>query len=157
MLVFVGYRTIIAQYVAKWGIAQMGLCETKYQGGVPHHFGGAANLPGKVSRDMGYRSDSITISRDMGPLSPKASFPDFWQATKEYLNQRGTKIRVFLVLFCALFLPPFSPHFPPSFPFKPCSLFHNFSPLNLPLFPPFLTPGKLRFSELFAIGPVRFR
>ena len=31
--VFVGYRTIIARYVAKWGIAQMCLCEIKYQGG----------------------------------------------------------------------------------------------------------------------------
>ena len=38
VLVFVGYRTIIAQYVAKWGIAQMCLCETKCQGGVSHHF-----------------------------------------------------------------------------------------------------------------------
>ena len=28
-----GYRTIIARYVAEWGIAQMCLCETKYQGG----------------------------------------------------------------------------------------------------------------------------
>ena len=36
---FVGYRTIIARYVATWGIAQMCLCETKYQGGgVSHHF-----------------------------------------------------------------------------------------------------------------------
>ena len=40
VLVFVGYRTIIARYVAKWGIARMCLCETKYQGGVSHHFGG---------------------------------------------------------------------------------------------------------------------
>ena len=39
VLVFVGYRTIIARYVAKWGIAQMCLCETKYQRGVSHHFG----------------------------------------------------------------------------------------------------------------------
>ena len=38
-------------------------------GGVSHHFGGAANLPVKVSRDTGYRSDSIAVSRDMGPLS----------------------------------------------------------------------------------------
>ena len=30
----------IARYVAKWGIAQMCLCETKYQGGVSHHLGG---------------------------------------------------------------------------------------------------------------------
>ena len=36
----VGYRTVIARCVAKWGIAQMCLCETKYQGGVSHHFGG---------------------------------------------------------------------------------------------------------------------
>ena len=41
VLVFLGYRTIIARYVAKWGIAQMCLCETKHQGGgVSHHFGG---------------------------------------------------------------------------------------------------------------------
>ena len=40
VLAFVGYRTIIARYVAKWGIAQMCLCEIKYQGGVSHHFGG---------------------------------------------------------------------------------------------------------------------
>ena len=41
VLAFVGYRTTIARYVAKRGIAQMCLCETKYQGGVvSHHFGG---------------------------------------------------------------------------------------------------------------------
>ena len=40
MLVFVGYHTIIARYVANWGIAQMCLCETKKQGGVLHDFGG---------------------------------------------------------------------------------------------------------------------
>ena len=36
---------------------------------LPKTFWGSANLPEKVSRDMGYRSDSIAISRDMGPLS----------------------------------------------------------------------------------------
>ena len=40
VLVFVGYRTIIARYVAKWGIAEMCLSETRNQGGVSHHFGG---------------------------------------------------------------------------------------------------------------------
>ena len=69
VLVFTGYRTIIARYVAKWGIAQMCLCETKYQGGVSHHFGGVLTSPKEVSRDMGYRSDSIAVLRDMGPLS----------------------------------------------------------------------------------------
>ena len=39
VLVFVGYRTFIARYVAKRGIAQICLCKTKYQGGVSHHFG----------------------------------------------------------------------------------------------------------------------
>ena len=39
MLVFMGYRTIFLRYVAKLGIAQMCLCETKYQGGVSRHFG----------------------------------------------------------------------------------------------------------------------
>ena len=71
MLVFVGYRTTIARYVAKRGIAQMCLCETKYQGGGIAPFWGSANLPEKVSRDMGYRSDSIAVSRDMGPLRLK--------------------------------------------------------------------------------------
>ena len=32
VLVFMGYRPIVARYVAKWGIAQMRLCETKHQG-----------------------------------------------------------------------------------------------------------------------------
>ena len=65
---FCGYRTIIARYVAKWGIAQMCLCETKYQGGIAP-FWESADLPEKASRDTGYRSDSIAASRDMGPLS----------------------------------------------------------------------------------------
>ena len=66
-----GIRTIIARYVAKWGIAEMCLCESKYQGGVSHHFGGAPTSLKKYRRDMGYRSDSIAVSRDMGPLSHK--------------------------------------------------------------------------------------
>ena len=76
MLVFVGYRTIIARYVAKWGIAQLCLCETKYQRGGIAPFRGSANIPEKVSRDMGYRSDSIAISRDMGPLSSPGVYSD---------------------------------------------------------------------------------
>ena len=49
VLVLVGCHKIIARYVAKLG-------------------GGGANLPAKVSRDMEYCSDSIAISRNMGPL-----------------------------------------------------------------------------------------
>ena len=60
---------IIARCVAKWGSAQTCLCETRYQGGGIAPFWGSANLPRKVSHNMGYRSDSIVISRDMGPLS----------------------------------------------------------------------------------------
>ena len=43
---------------------------------VSHYFGELLTFPEIVSRDMGYRSDSIAISRDMGPLrllrSPRA-------------------------------------------------------------------------------------
>ena len=45
VLVFMGCRTIIARYVAKWGIAQMCLCETKSQGGGIAPLWGGANLP----------------------------------------------------------------------------------------------------------------
>ena len=84
MLVFMGYRTIIARYVAKWGIAQIRLCETKYQGGVSRHFGGSANLSSKVSRDTRYRSDSIAVSRDMGPLRVECKFVNFAVFLKIY-------------------------------------------------------------------------
>ena len=45
VLVLMRYRTIIARYVAKWGIAQLCLCKTKYPGGGIAPFGGAANIP----------------------------------------------------------------------------------------------------------------
>ena len=64
---FMGYRTIIARYVAKWGIARMCPCKIRYQWGVSHHFGGVLASLKNVSGDMGYRSDSIAVSRDMGP------------------------------------------------------------------------------------------
>ena len=73
-----------------------------------------------------------------------------WKATKEYLNQRGTKIRVFLsgpfppTLFLSFFppLPPWSPvHFLTTSP-----LFAS------PFIPPFLTPGKLRFRYPSDLG-----
>ena len=59
-----------------------------------------------------------------------------WKATKEYLNHRGTKIRVFRVCCRAPLLPPFSPHFPPHFPLQ--ALF-TLPPL-LPSSPPPLSP-----------------
>ena len=40
------------------------------RGEVSHHFGEALNLPKKVSCNMGYRSDSIAVSRDMGHWGP---------------------------------------------------------------------------------------
>ena len=44
VLVFMGYRTIIARCVAQWGITQMCLCEAKCQGGGIAPFWGSANL-----------------------------------------------------------------------------------------------------------------
>ena len=61
-----------------------------------------------------------------------------WEATKEYLNQRGTKIRVFRVCFRTPFLPPFSPHFSPLFPLQALCIL---APL-LPSSPP---PSALLF------------
>ena len=65
----------IAQYVAKWGIAQMCLCEAKYQGVVSHHFVGSANLPEKVSRNMGYRSDMGPLRTQRKPFLEELSEP----------------------------------------------------------------------------------
>ena len=59
------------------------------------------------------------------------------KATKEYLNQRGTKIRVFRALFRARFLPPFSPHFSPLFPLQALSTLPPLLPSSPPLPPPF--------------------
>ena len=71
MLVFMGYRTIIARYVAKWDIAHICLCETKYQGGVLHHFGGVLTSLKRnraLWRIAAIVSQYLTISRNMGPL-----------------------------------------------------------------------------------------
>ena len=72
MLIFVGYRTIITGYVAKWGSAQMcGGCayaKLSTKGGIPKGgippLLGSTDLPEKVSRDMGNCGDGISnISR----------------------------------------------------------------------------------------------
>ena len=69
----VGVAQIIARYVAQWGIAQMCLRDTKYEEGGGCTTWGAANLPEKIKivvSDMGYCSDSIAMSRGLGPLRP---------------------------------------------------------------------------------------
>ena len=38
-----GYRTMMVEYVGKWGITEMWVCKTKYQVGVSHHFGKLLN------------------------------------------------------------------------------------------------------------------
>ena len=67
----------------------------------------------------------------------------YWKATKEYLNHRGTKIRVLRVCFRAAFLPPFLPHLSPLFPLQALLTLPPLLPsLHLPLYPSFLTPGN---------------
>ena len=81
-----------------------------------------------------------------------------WKATKEYLNQRGTKIRVFQVCFRTPFLPPFFPSFlPPLSPSGPVH-FRTTPPLfTSPFIPPFLAPGKVRFRyPLYSLVSCRF-
>ena len=54
MVVFMGYCTITARYVVKWGVALTCLCEAKCQGGgVIAPFRGSGNLPHKVSHNIG--------------------------------------------------------------------------------------------------------
>ena len=69
VLVFIGYRTIIARYVAKWGIAQMCLCETKCPGGVSHHFGGTPTSLKTYRAIWGIAAIVSQYLFDMGPLS----------------------------------------------------------------------------------------
>ena len=140
-------------------------------------FRGSANLPEIVLSDRGYcieknatpyrslRARSApasvreSVSKKSG-LCPEVSRevplgPDLkvWKATKEYLNQRGTKIRVFRVCFRTPFLPPFSPHFSP--PLSPSGPVHSCttSPLfTSPFIPPLLAPGKVRFRYPSDLG-----
>ena len=75
VLVFVGYCTNIARYVAKWGIAQqMCLCETKYQGAVSCHVGELLNSWKSITQ-YGVSQHGITISHDMGPIRMREQHP----------------------------------------------------------------------------------
>ena len=65
-----GYRTIIARYVAKWGIAQMCLCETKYQRGVSHHFGGVLTSLKKYRAIWGIAA-IVRYGATKGPIKNK--------------------------------------------------------------------------------------
>ena len=61
--------------ISLWGIAQMCLCETKCQGGVSHHFGGVLTSLTRYCAKLGYRSNSIAISRDLRPRRwPSSSY-----------------------------------------------------------------------------------
>ena len=65
-----------------------------------------------------------------------------WKATKEYLNQKGTKIRVFRVLFRAPFLPPFFPHVSPLFPLQALLTLPPLLPSSPPPLPCFFDSRK---------------
>ena len=76
-----------------------------------------------------------------------------WKATKEYLNQRGTKIRVLRVCFRTPFFPPFFPHFSPLFPLQALCIFAPLLPSSPPPFIHlFLAPGKVRFRYPSDLG-----
>ena len=61
-----GYRTTTARYVAKFREPHTCACVKQSREGRIAPFWGAADLPDKVSGDIGCRSDSIAILRDMG-------------------------------------------------------------------------------------------
>ena len=90
--------------------------------------------------------------RSCGPSSNTPA-PTLWKATKEYLNQRGTKIRVFRVCFRAPFLPPFFPHFSLLFPLQALCILAPLLPSSPPPSSPlFLAPGKVRFGYPSDLG-----
>ena len=111
-----------------------------------------ANLILNRSRFLGRGCDEALCSEQKVGGVPTTPDPKIWKATKECLNQRGTKIRVFRVLFRAPFLPPFSPHFAPSFPLQALCILPPLLPSSPPPLPPFLTPGKLRFRYPSDLG-----
>ena len=62
VFVFVGYRkTVIARYIARWGITQMCLCETMHRGGLSHHFGELSTFAHYGLSGMVCRSASLAI------------------------------------------------------------------------------------------------
>ena len=87
-----------------------------------------------ISRDT--CSDSIANSFVLVLVGYRTILALYCKDTKEYLNQRGTKIRVFRARFRAPFLPPLFPHFALLFPLQ--ALF-SLPPL-LPSSPPPLFP-----------------
>ena len=83
-------------------------------------------------------------SKNPGTLPRNFSLRVFCKDTKEYLNQRGTKIsRVFRVCFRPPFLPPFFPHFSHLFPLQALFTLPPLLPSSPPpLSPPFFDPWK---------------
>ena len=68
VLVFYGVSHNYRAIRCKMGVSHRCVCvKLSAKGGVSHHFGGVLTSLKKY-RGMGYRSDSIAISRDMGPL-----------------------------------------------------------------------------------------
>ena len=85
MLVLMGYRTVIARYVAKWVSHRCACLKLSTKAGGIAPFWRTANFTEKASRDIRYRSDSIAASRDTGPLSST------WQRTNwEHSKDRWT-------------------------------------------------------------------
>ena len=73
-------------------MAQMWLCKISTRWGGIAPCWASANLPSKVSRDMGYRSDSIAVSRDMGPPSYIPYIPMYAHA---YLSLQNIHIYIY--------------------------------------------------------------
>ena len=56
------------RYIAQWVSHRCAYVKLSIKGGASHQLRGGASLPDKASLKMGYRNDSLAISRDMGPL-----------------------------------------------------------------------------------------
>ena len=78
MFLFCGASSQLSRDMFQNGASHRCACvKVSTKGGGIAPFWGSANLAKKVSRDTGYRSDSVAKSRDMGPLRAQKS-PLFW-------------------------------------------------------------------------------
>ena len=77
---FLGYRTSIARYVAKWGIALICLCKKRHQRGVSHPVGGLLGWLRKYRAIGGIAAIVSQYSRDMGRLE------QMWTIEDKYLK-----------------------------------------------------------------------
>ena len=108
-----------------------------------------ANLSNSKTLKSALASASVTVINNSSNYKVGIG-NDFliWKATKEYVNHRGTRIRVFRVRFRAPFLPPIFPQFSPLSPSGPVHSPTTSPPFTSPFIPPVSLPENSDLGTL---------